>query len=1244
MASITDIKRRILELAPAPFQEFCDTLISKHGYGAVHGYGMKSGTGNTTIGNPDTYIRKENGKYVFVAYTIQQNNIYSKLKEDIEKCLDSSKTGLDDNEIDEIICCHTSSNLSAGDDKRLHDLCEDQGIALTIWGIDELANQVHNHYRSLAKDYLGLSIDTNQILSVEDFILQYDANGMAAPLNTLFRYREIEKKEIIDAIEQNPIVVVTGKAGVGKTRIVLESIRDIALEKGYKILCVKNNNLGLYEDLVSATEQPDKYLFFIDDANELAELSQILAYTTKRHLGYEVKIIVTVRDYVKAKVLSEVKEYTFPVIIQIPPFKDEEIKGFLSDNLEIRNETYVKQIIRIAEGNPRIAYMAGRLAIEKQDLAAIKDVSQVYDAYYEKYVNGAIGSDSDLCFTVGVLSVVNAVVLNDLTVLKDLLEKYGITFETFKDKILQLSMLEVVEIQLDQVATLSDQCLANYMLYYVFFEKRIIPFSVILETGYKHFRNGVKRTINTLLNIFESDVTRAYCRQEILTVWDIFKGSNDTYYDDFVKDFHVFRPEEAFLQAQQIIDSILPEKYDVHTIDFSNNVFCHEESVLAYLEGYQYSDYLEYVIEMLLDYCSKTANTLVSGCKWLENYYGMEMSACNYKYYNQKTISKYVQNAVLGGKASAMAVGFHWAKYSLEFSFHCNEMGRGNIFTIYTMNIKQSDGLVEYRSFCWEILVTLAANPNWKDKVLEFLDYYARNLRDKPDRDIVSSEIKYVEQILSELKCGRVSYLKAIQRLFYNGERMDVKYNEKWIQLLNGKEWSLYQLLDNDYVSSGMDFEEFQNKRTSLITEYGKKILVSEIPGLIKDMNSIILDITDTHDAYCINQGFELIVQQFDEAGLHEFIGAFIKYGGNLTIRPRIVLEPLNKSQDFVHLLSFIKQTEFPQKNEWLFDFFDTLPEDKIDSEMLHELFCFLRSDSDKTISSSSLRCLRVLDKFLNVEPNVYAVACAIILEKRKYSSFIVQIYFELLFHDQIYTPKELLLLFRSDIALLQEMYFYMLKVGQLVDLKGTFLTEFLELGDSWIQRYSEAFWEHVANHKGHDKYRNSALWKTDDYQKYFDHIFYHFPEEEMYRWRIGYGFKDIMTQVETDDIIKQHQSKWLEHIIIDNVKSDKIIVIFTFVCELGEDVRKKAIQIFLDNNQDYETFSKLSLIPNHWSGSGSFIPAYQKQIEFLESLDSLVPGVKFLKHKARIKAEVEMLQEMIKREEVEEICRNLYM
>lgn len=37
---------------------------------------MKSGTLKTTIGNHDTYFRKENGKYICVAYTAQQSDIF----------------------------------------------------------------------------------------------------------------------------------------------------------------------------------------------------------------------------------------------------------------------------------------------------------------------------------------------------------------------------------------------------------------------------------------------------------------------------------------------------------------------------------------------------------------------------------------------------------------------------------------------------------------------------------------------------------------------------------------------------------------------------------------------------------------------------------------------------------------------------------------------------------------------------------------------------------------------------------------------------------------------------------------------------------------------------------------------------------------------------------------------------------------------------------------------------------------
>lgn len=1244
MATITDIKRRIKELAPGPFQEFCDTLISKNGYGIVHGLGMQAGTGNTTKGNPDTYFRKANGKYVFVAYTIQQTSIYSKLKEDIDKCLDPAKTKLEVSEIEEIICCHVSSNLSAGDDKKLHDHCRFYGISLTIWGLDEIANQVHNKYRSMAKDFLGLSIDTNQILNIKDFIRKSDENGMSAPLSTTFQDREKEKKGIIESLDKNSVTIITGNAGVGKTRLVLESIQEFALTRNFELLCVKNNNLGLYDDLVASTERPGNYLFFVDDANELAELDLILDYTTEKQYGYDVRIIVTVRDYVKSKVIASVKKYTFPTIIEILPFSDDGIKGFLNDNLEIRNEDYIKQIIRIAEGNPRIAYMAGKLAVEEQNLSAIKDVSQIYDAYYGKYVSTTLGEDRDFCFTAGILAVVNAIVLNNFSHFHELLENYGISEAEFKTKIRQLSRLEVVEIQLDQVATLSDQCLANYMLYYVFFETKVFPLSEVIEIGYKYFRSGVIRSLNTILSLFESEETKAYCEQEILVAWDNLKKEKHPSYENYVQDFHVFRPEEAFIMAQNKIDNIESEKIKIFEIDFSKHIFCQEESILSFLSGYQYSEYLDYVMELLINYSSKSSETIVSGINWLKNNYGIANSDYKYEYYSQIKISSYLLDAVSKGNDVAMAISFQWVKYSLAFSFHPTEMGRGNTFVFYNLKLKQSEGLAEYRKICWEILTSLATKYEWNDKIILLLDEYSRNLYGKPDKDIVASEVEYVEELFSMLKCNRIYFLKAVRRILHSAKKIGVQYNKKWNNIFVGEEWRLYQLLENNYIFSELKYEDYKRSKEQTITEYGRKLSQSDVQALIQNLNNILSDNLVKPDLYAINRGLELIVQNFDELKLKEFLNQFILLGSNISISPFVVLMPLNENNDSLALLELLKQATFPQKNEWLFCFFETLPESKVSSDMMEELLQFLVSDSDKEITSSSYRSLRLLDKFMIIKSDVYSVATSLIYEKRHYSNFIVNIYFELLFDDHIYSPKELMILFENDIVLLQDIYFYMLKQGRYIDYRGTFLVEFLLIDETWLKKYAESFWENAQNNIDYDIDRIKALWQSNNFIKYFDYFLYNFPEVKFYKRRIGSTFKEILTHDSVDSIIKQHQQEWLTHIITQNASNDWIYVIFEFVCELDDDTKRSATQTLLENNSDIETFNKLSIIPNHWNGWESLIPAYQKQIDFLESLYPLVTGMKFINHRTMIKSKVEMLQQMIRNEEIEVIHRNLSM
>ena len=331
------IKSLILStLEGGGFQDLCDTLLCAEGYEDIFSLGMKAGTLKTTTGNPDTYFRSKSGKYIFVAYTTEQTSINKKIKEDIEKCLDQEKTGVSVKDIEKIICCHTSSTLKAGDDQALRKLCSSHGIELELYGIDRIANLLYRVYPYIAKDKLNFPIDSNQIFPIEEFIKQYDnSNGRTAPLTTTFLYRENEKKEIFEALEKEKVIIILGKAGVGKTRLALEIAKKYQEENNCRILCIKCNHLPIMEDLSRYISTAGKYLIFVDDANELVGLSHLIEYTIKDDDRYDIRIIATVRDYACKSVINEAKKLVNVKSYVISKFSNQEIQEFIKTNLKI---------------------------------------------------------------------------------------------------------------------------------------------------------------------------------------------------------------------------------------------------------------------------------------------------------------------------------------------------------------------------------------------------------------------------------------------------------------------------------------------------------------------------------------------------------------------------------------------------------------------------------------------------------------------------------------------------------------------------------------------------------------------------------------------------------------------------------------------------------------------------------------------------------------------------------------------
>ena len=73
---------------------------------------------------------------------------------------------------------------------------------------------------------------------------------------------------------------------------------------------------------------------------------------------------------------------------------------------------------------------------------------------------------------------------------------------------------------------------------------------------------------------------------------------------------------------------------------------------------------------------------------------------------------------------------------------------------------------------------------------------------------------------------------------------------------------------------------------------------------------------------------------------------------------------------------------------------------------------------------------------------------------------------------------------------------------------------------------------------------------------------------------------------------------------------------IFSTIAEFDFERRRSFIALFLKHNNTFEDFRKLRLEPSSKTWSGSAVPMFQAEMEYLESILPLLNSVSYLKHK----------------------------
>lgn len=382
-----------MQLEGGAFQKLFDEyLYKKYKFKNIQTLGVQTATNKPTKGTPDSYVLTDDGKYILINYGSVSSQPAKKIRDDILSCFDKAKLLLSKDKIKKIICGHCSTNISIEQFSNIKESIE--GVAVELIGIDTLSHDLALIYPHIAKDELGIPIDTNQFFDIEDFVKAYDANGINAPLDCEFFYREFEISETYNSVNANKVTILTGPSGIGKTRLALEVCRKKD-EEEVKVYCIKSNGNMLYEDIKYYISDPGQYVIFFDDANMVASLDNVLNSILTLSEDYKVKVLITVRDYAQDRVINLVSKYSTSNIIEIGRFKNDEIEEILRNNLKILNPDYLKKIIEIANGNIRLAVLAGIRSIE-YGYPAIKNAEDIFKNYYGRVIEDAKLTKDDI--------------------------------------------------------------------------------------------------------------------------------------------------------------------------------------------------------------------------------------------------------------------------------------------------------------------------------------------------------------------------------------------------------------------------------------------------------------------------------------------------------------------------------------------------------------------------------------------------------------------------------------------------------------------------------------------------------------------------------------------------------------------------------------------------------------------------------------------------------------------------------
>lgn len=1252
MSKLNQIQNKILELDGGAFQKLADSYLYKKGYEAITSRGSVSGADKVRKGTPDAFFHLPNGKYAFAEHTTQREGVFEKLQGDIEKCFDETKTGILLSKIERVLLCHTSK-LSPEEESTLAEKCQQHGVDLEMFGIDRISQDLYQKYRGLARDPLGIEVDTGQIVPPDEFVVQYNKNKLTTRLNTVFHFRGEELKQILQGLDATDIVLVSGRAGVGKTRLTLEGCRRFQeAHPEYQVRCILNRGRDLFEDLRVDFSEPGHFLIFVDDANRIGRFEYVVDLLQRQREDQRIKVIATVRDYALGGIQKASEPYGGTIEVEVRPLEDKEIRQLVQDEYNIHYHLYLDRIVDIAQGNPRLAVMAAEVARQKETLQSIHDVSALYDRYFESIREDLEGlGDAGLLQAAGIVAFFRVVDRSNGEVMEAIENAFGLAAEDFWAAVRQLHEMEVFDLYDDEVVRTSDQVLATYLFYLAFFRQRVLDFSVLLERFFPQLRNRLMDAVNPILNTFGFDAVRELLLPHVQHAWKARREAGDaTGLLHLLDAFGFVIPTDTLLYLQEQIQAMEMKPVQPTDLKFEPISSFPPVSIGNIFGSMQWEEStLGIALDLLYDYAIKRPEDLPRVLYLLVVEFGILHTYELLEFWPQTmVIDTLWERAQKGDQELFSRMFLAVAKRYLRTDFETSRR-KGMAVEFLRFSVVPSPELSRLRGAIWSRALSLFQVSSLRGEVLGLLREYSTSSQVSVDEVVAEDSAKVLLFISSELDPDCSGHRSIVQKYLACLRKHQISFPLELMDRFRTESDILAESLKNQWPNEedpGLDFNEHERRRRDRLTERFKDSALADYLIFFERCAEILATPDqDPGDLSQIGSSIEIVLSALAQRNpdlYAEVLGRYLDAGNPLALSPQALVAKLIENYGPGRAYEILNSRTYPGKRSWLFSYHRSLPPEAITKEHLEQLYALYR-EAEKADFPYHLDFLL---KYRVIDHEVVAKTTAIALEKVKVDGCTIDL--SMLFNPYTEINKALADLFSTRIDLLGRAYLANLRGGHRTDSGGRDLSQILDLDPSFFITYLDEIYLIGTEQPSREVFSRdySYLWMRDGYEQQMTLAVEGMGKQERKQAVFATGLlKSLFNardQVGATGEVRERQDRFL-HELIRNRHGDRTLMdlLFSVIARFPQERSRPFVARFLENNKSLEAFERLPLTPRSWGPSGSSVTVYQRWVDYFESLLPLFNAVNLLQHRQLMERRVQELRAWIEVEKKRDFMKD---